>query len=209
MITPKLISMSIASFVALSIMIGCKPSLRSEAEKHHLNDNRDSTQLRFWTELRKICGNAYEGTIVAGPPDDTVFTGKKLLMHVKSCEEARIRIPFYVGEDSSRTWVLTLTESGLQLKHDHRHKDGTPDKVTMYGGISSNFGAKERQFFPADQETAELLPAAIGNIWWVDLVPGEYFSYNLRRVNTDRLFTVRFDLSNAVAAPDKPWGWTD
>jgi hypothetical protein len=26
-------------------------------------------------------------------------------------------------------------EEGLQLKHDHRHEDGTPDEVTMYGGV--------------------------------------------------------------------------
>jgi hypothetical protein len=207
--TPKFLSMVTAALVLISILISCKPSMKPETEKLTLTGNRDSTQVRFWKELVQLCGNAYEGTIISGPANDTVFFGKKLVMHVRSCEETRIRIPFFVGEDSSRTWVLTLSESGLQLKHDHRHQDGTPDKVTMYGGMTSNYGAGDRQLFPADQETADLLPAAIGNIWWIDLVPGEYFSYNLRRVNTDRLFTVRFDLANSVAAPDKPWGWKD
>ncbi|MFM9948009.1 MAG: hypothetical protein ACKV1O_08735 [Saprospiraceae bacterium] len=46
-------------------------------------------------------------------------------------------------------------------------------------------------------------------MWWIDLVPGKYFTYNLRRVNTDRLFTVRFDLEKPIPAPGKPWGWRD
>ena len=130
-------------------------------------------------------------------------------MHVRSCDKNKIRIPFFVGNDSSRTWVLTLDEAGILLKHDHRHTDGSPDKITMYGGHTSHFGSSSRQFFPADQETSDLLPAAIGNIWWIDLVPGEYYAYNLRRVNTDRLFTVRFDITVPIDPPGKPWGWED
>jgi len=171
--------------------------------------SRDTTQMLFWAALQKLCGKAYSGTITAGGENDTVFGGKDLIMHVRACEPNRIRIPFFVGADSSRTWVLTLTPDGIQLKHDHRHKDGTPNEVTMYGGTTSNFGSAIRQFFPADQETADMLPAAIGNIWWIDLVPGKYFSYNLRRVNTPRLFSVRFDFSNYVEPPGKPWGWED
>jgi len=170
---------------------------------------RDSTQLIFWKELQNLCGSAFSGEIVAGGENDTVFGNKDLIMHVRSCSEQRIRIPFFVGADSSRTWVLTLGDAGLELKHDHRHADGTPDEVTMYGGMTSNFGASYRQYFPADQETANMLPAAIGNIWWIDVVPGEYFSYNLRRVNTPRLFSVRFDITRPIETPGAPWGWED
>jgi len=175
-----------------------------------LEMNRDSSQKVFWSELQKLCSNAYTGSIIAGPENDTVFAGKSLVMHVRKCTDGQVRIPFFVGEDSSRTWVLTLNERGILLKHDHRHEDGTSDKITMYGGQSSNFGSPELQFFPADQETAELLPAAIGNIWWFELKPGVYFSYNLRRVNTDRLFSVKFDLSTPLTElPGPPWGWKD
>lgn len=171
---------------------------------------RDTTQLRFWKELQQLCGKAYSGTVIAGAAGDTTFAGKALVMHVRACEPNRIRIPFFVGTDSSRTWVLTLTPDAVQLKHDHRHADGSPDAVTMYGGHSSNFGSATRQLFPADQETANLLPAAIGNIWWIDLVPGKYFTYNLRRVNTDRLFSVQFDLTRPLdAPPGPPWGWKE
>ena len=152
---------------------------------------------------------ASKGSIIAGPANDTTFAGKKLIMHVRKCTENEIKIPFFVGNDSSRTWVLTRTDNGIQLKHDHRHKDGSPDKVTMYGGHTSNFGSKIRQIFPADQETAEMLPAAIGNVWWIDIVPGESYIYNIRRVNTDRLFSVRFDLKTPMENPGPPWGWKD
>lgn len=170
---------------------------------------RDSTQLLFWEALRQLCGNAYEGSIVSGPANDSVFAGKSLVMHVRSCNENKIRIPFFVGTDSSRTWVLTRSGTDLMLKHDHRHEDGSPDKITMYGGVTSNFGAKDRQVFPADQETADLLPPAIGNVWWIDLEVGSHFTYNLRRVYTDRLFSVRFDLTKPVDTPAAPWGWED
>lgn len=163
----------------------------------------------FWNELSKLCGKAFSGSVAAAPADDTTFKDKTLVMHVRSCEDGRIRIPFFVGDDRSRTWVLTKQGDRILLKHDHRHKDGTPDKITMYGGQASNTGSAARQVFPADQETAELLPAAAGNIWWIELAPGEYFTYNLRRIGTDRYFSVRFDLNRAVPAPPAPWGWSD
>ena len=79
-------------------------------------------------------------------------------MSVETCGEKEIRIPFRVGEDRSRTWVLTLTDGGLLFRHDHRHADGTPDKVTMYGGLAAPDGTPLRQSFPADAETARLIP---------------------------------------------------
>jgi hypothetical protein len=163
----------------------------------------------FWAELQKLCGRAFAGTVAAAPADDTVFKGRELVMHVRACEPERIRIPFFVGADKSRTWILTRQKDGrLQLKHDHRHEDGKPDQVTMYGGAATNAGAATRQVFPADQQTADLLPAAASNVWWIELVPGEYFSYNLRRLGTDRYFSVRFDLKTPmVKTPDAPWGW--
>jgi hypothetical protein len=161
----------------------------------------------FWTELQKLCRKAFAGTVAAAPEDDTTFKGEKLVMHVRSCEKNRIRIPFFVGEDKSRTWVLKYQKGRILLKHDHRHEDGTPDKVTMYGGLASNGGTATKQTFPADQETVGVVPAAAANVWWIDLVPGEYFTYNLRRMGTDRYFSIKFDLKTTVQTPAAPWGW--
>jgi len=44
------------------------------------------------------------------------------------CSDKEIRIPFRVGEDKSRTWILSLDDRGLLFRHDHRHADGTPEK---------------------------------------------------------------------------------
>ena len=163
----------------------------------------------FWKELEKLCGKAYAGAVVAAPADDTTFKDKALVMHVRSCEKDRIRIPFVVGDDRSRTWILTRREDRLLLKHDHRHADGKPDTVTMYGGSTTSVGMPTRQMFPADQETVNVIAAAATNVWWIDLVPGEYFTYNLRRLGSERHFSIKFDLKKAVTAPEAPWGWKD
>ena len=163
----------------------------------------------FWKELEKLCGKAYAGAVVAAPAEDTTFKDKTLVMHVRSCEKDRIRIPFVVGEDRSRTWILTRKDDRLLIKHDHRHEDGKPDAVTMYGGSTTSVGMPTRQMFPADQETVNVIPAAATNVWWIDLVPGEYFTYNLRRLGSERHFSIRFNLKNTVRAPEAPWGWKD
>lgn len=164
----------------------------------------------FWTELQKLCGQAFGGTVAAAPVDDTTFKDKELVMHVRSCEKNRIRIPFFVGTDRSRTWVLTRQKSGrILLKHDHRHEDGKPDKITMYGGLTTSSGAADRQMFPADQETADIIPAAAANVWWIDLAAGDFFSYNLRRMGSERYFSIKFDLKKEIPAPEAPWGWKD
>jgi hypothetical protein len=159
----------------------------------------------FWHQLENLCGSAFAGQVVAAPEGDTLFAGKPLIMHVRACEDGRIRIPFMVGDDRSRTWVLTRHADKICLKHDHRHADGSEDRVTQYGGTATHTGTATRQLFPADQQTADLLPAATANVWWIDLEPGVHFTYNLRRMGTDRLFSVRFDLTEAVPAPPAPW----
>lgn len=190
LITAKLV---VASCVILSPVFGQTPAEPANAV--------------FWRELQKLCGKAYTGTVAAAPADDTTFKNKSLVMHVRSCEENRIRIPSVVGEDRSRTWVLTRSKQGLLLRHDHRHEDGTPDKTTNYGGLTTNSGLPTRQVFPADQETTNTLPAAAPNVWWIELVPGDYFSYNLRRMGSERYFSIKFDLKTPVTAPEAPWGW--
>lgn len=162
--------------------------------------------VQFWNNLKSHCGRAYEGEIIAGaiPGDD--FSGKKLVMHVRTCEGNTIRIPFFVGDDRSRTWVLTLDKDNLiLLKHDHRLEDGSEDQITQYGGHTTNTGLTDIQFFPADQETADLISYASNNIWWIT-VDEKSFTYNLRRIGSDRLFSVKFDLTKEVEIPPAPWG---
>ena len=190
-----------ALLLGLIFVFGSSQSLFAQAKTIAGSDT-------FWTELQKLCGKAFAGTVAAAPADDTTFKDKELVMHVRACEKNRIRIPFFVGADKSRTWVLTRQKDGrILLKHDHRHEDGTPDKVTMYGGLTTSSGMATRQVFPADQQTVNVLPAAATNVWWIDLAAGDYFSYNLRRMGSERYFSIKFDLKREVKAPEAPWGW--
>ena len=168
--------------------------------------DKSETQ-QFWQSLTELCGKSFEGQLEL-PEDDAQFGGKRLIMHVRSCSDTIIKIPFFVGDDRSRTWVFTLQDSRLQLKHDHRHEDGSSDEITMYGGTSTNEGQMGLQVFPADQETKELIPAASSNVWWVTILDTEY-TYNLRRLGTERVFRVVFDLTKEVSTPEAPWGWKD
>lgn len=161
----------------------------------------------FWKELSKHCGKTFEGKITEGGKEGDGFTGKRLVMHVKKCTDTQILIPFNVGENRSRTWILTKDANGLiQLKHDHRKEDGSDDEVTMYGGKNNNKGSKEIQIFPADEETRTLLPHAASNVWWITLNDKTY-TYNLKRLGTPRVFTVDFDLTKTIKTPKKSWGW--
>lgn len=163
----------------------------------------------FWNTLKEHCGKSYEGEIVAGGKEGDGFVGEKLVMHVRSCEDKTIRVPFFVGEDKSRTWVFTMTDKKLiRLKHDHRHKDGSEDTITQYGGLSPNTGLANVQFFPADQQTADLISYASHNVWWVTIGKTS-FTYNLRRIGSDRFFSVKFDLTKEVKTPSAPWGSKD
>ena len=164
-----------------------------------------ANHLLFWEKLEQHCGKAYAGKVVTAPvPKD--FQQQELLMHFKSCGEGQIQIPFVVGENRSRTWIFTLNNNSIQLKHDHRDEDGSPDDITMYGGTSSNTGFVNMQYFPADQETTDLIPYAAGNVWWVS-INDSTFTYNLRRVSSDNPIRVEFDLTEEVTAPEAPWGW--
>src|SRR5690606_38466989 len=91
-------------------------------------DDQASPTDTYWASLSSLCGKAFAGAVEEGPAGDTAYTGKELVMHVRACDDSTILIPFHVGEDRSRTWVLTRTVDGLRLKHDHRHADGSEDQ---------------------------------------------------------------------------------
>ncbi|MFP5380479.1 MAG: hypothetical protein ACLGHP_12180 [Vicinamibacteria bacterium] len=175
----------------------------------------------FLAAIARHCSQAFAGRIVANAPDPTApppaapdpFEGQTLVMHVRGCADPtrRIEIPFHVGEDRSRTWILTRTPDGLRLKHDHRHEDGSDDAVTLYGGDTAGPGSATRQEFPVDAESIAMferegLNASVRNTWAMEIEPGERFLYELSRPG-GRMFQVEFDLTAPVAVPPTPWGW--
>lgn len=181
--------------LALLIIAGCS----SEAS---VNDPQEA----FWSRLQDLCGQAYAGSMTAGNDSDSSFASQSMVMHVRECGDETIKIPFHVGEDRSRTWVLSQTPDGLRLKHDHRHEDGSEDDVTQYGGDTRDAGTASTQHFAADAFTADLLPAAASNVWTMEVHPDSIFAYALRREAEGRHFRVEFDLTQPVEAPPAPWG---
>jgi hypothetical protein len=109
----------------------------------------------------------------------------------------------HVGENRSRPWVIRRTPTGLRLKHDHRHEDGSEDAVTQYGG-GSRIADGLSVDFDADEYTAKLLPISASNIWTMAVEPGKTFTYGLRREAMPRRFRVEFDLSKPAPPPPPP-----
>lgn len=166
-------------------------------------------QQIFFDRLRSLCGNAFQGRVTTSDSADADFAASRLVMHVRTCSANEVRIPFHVGDDHSRTWVISRTTNGLRLKHVHRHADGSEDALSRYGGDTVTIGTARRQEFPADAESRSLFmregnPQSITNIWAVEVARGEVFAYELRRPN--RHLRVEFDLRQPVSPPPAPWG---
>ena len=168
------------------------------------------TQDAFFSSIRAHCGKAYEGKVSVDNQPSSAFDAR-LVMFVRKCSDSQLQIPFYVGDNASRTWLITKTGSGLNLKHDHRHEDGSHDTVTMYGGHTVDAGYNEIQSFPVDEYSRQLfakegLPQSITNTWQMYIYE-DVFSYRL--VREGREFRVDFDLTKAITPPPAPWGYVD
>lgn len=192
--TTKVLAIAIVAFGSLG---ACS---RPDGQSVAMVDPADA----YLDALRAHCGQAFEGQLIDPQPTDSAMLGQRLVMHVRGCGDT-VRIPFHVGENRSRTWVFTRTATGVRLKHDHRHEDGTEDRITQYGGDAREGGTAESMAFAADSATATLIPAARTNVWTVEITPTR-FVYQLRREETDRRFRVEFDLTRPVDPPPAPWG---
>ena len=158
-----------AIFVAMSVLAGCATTAPV--------DPRDA----FMATLQGMCGQRFEGALAYAIDPNSEFRGKKISTEVV-CTAAGVRMPVLVGEDRSRTWIFTRPAAGLELRHDHRHLDGSPDAVTMYGGMAKEGGTARSQAFLADAATARMVPGAETNVWTVSLSEdGKVLSYRLER----------------------------
>ena len=165
-------------------------------------------QDAFMASLNALCGQRFLGRVMTTDAADADFASSRLVMHVRDCSTDEVRIPFHVGDDRSRTWVISRNDDGgLTLKHDHRDPEGNPDGLHWYGGDTTAAGTANRQEFPVDEFSIELFNAgnaavSTTNVWAVEVHPGRIFAYELRRAN--RHLRVEFDLTQPlipVAAP--------
>jgi len=169
-----------------------------------------SPQDDFFDRLGALCGQAFAGKMTHfSRPGDNGWLDREVIIHVRECSENEIKIPLHVGENRSRTWVVTREDGLLRLKHDHRHEDGSEDDVTWYGGHTTDPGRAWRQTFPVDAYSQALflahgLEPSIENFWSMEVHPGEMFGYEL--VRSRRMFRAEFDLTRPVEPPPAPWG---
>ncbi len=141
-------------------------------------DSRDA----FFNTISAFCGDTFvgEGTYPDDPEHDLIAT--ELRAHLSSCDENSIHIDLYRngGETWHATWILEKREAGLHLYHDHAgDRDDAEDVLTGYGGYADDRGSATRQYFPADEHTAEILPEAVTNVWMMEVneEAGEFIYY--------------------------------
>lgn len=158
---------------------------------------QDNDLARFFENLSGFCGFSYSGEVVHPDEPPRGFTDP-LVAHFTICEEDKIHIPFHVGENTSRTWMLTLSDEGLLFKHDHRYPDGTPERMTDYGGWATDEGTSLKQYFPADEHTISLRDNLRSHIWVIELDENmTTFSYSLY-LYEHLYFRADFDLTSPI-----------
>lgn len=198
-----------ATLAVMALLVACAQQIPMRSTTAATTAvKQESTQKKFFDALARHCGKSFAGRMVSTDAADAYMASKATAMHISTCSADEIRIPFHVGDNRSRTWVLTRTEKDLRLKHDHRHEDGREDAITQYGGDTATDGSATRQEFPVDAEsitlfTANNMQVSTTNVWAVE-IDATRFAYELRRAG--RWFRVEFDLTKPIATPPPAWG---
>lgn len=161
--------------------------------------------------LQSLCGKSFQGNVVSQDPQDADWRKETLVLGPVHCSQSHnhFEMPLAVGENKSRTWIITQHKSSLELRHQHLLDDGSIDPVSDYGGFSSKnfhtsvFSPEEnwQADFPADTKTIEIfktngLTQSIRNIWSLKISPDKTLTYELNREG--RHFRAEFDLANPL-----------
>lgn len=142
-----------------------------------------------------------------------MLTGSEdLLVHFRECDAGEVRIPFHVeveatGEwNRSRTWYVMTAADGLELRHDHRERDGSESTSTWYGGFTLAEGTATRQDFSSPERTAA---AGVPVGWRIEIGPDAFFRYGTTYAG-DYDWMIEFDLSSPVdGVIPEAWGARD
>jgi hypothetical protein len=155
-------------------------------------------EAAFIKNLASLCGKSFRGQETYMQPGRESWADKDFVMHVTVCEEDKVHIPFHLSDDHSRTWMFIVENDRLRFRHDHRHEDGTPEDLTLYGGYADGTGNAYRQHFPADEYTVDLLVDTLQRQWNVVLSEDmSNFSYQLQ-YKGEIVFQADFDLTNPI-----------
>lgn len=184
----------------LFLFFACGPGGRSaEGEAPPLAiAGLSGPEAGFIQNLSGLCGKSFRGRETFMAEGRESWSDKHLIMHVTLCEPGMVHIPFHIDDDTSRTWMFMVEDNRLRFRHDHRHPDGTPETLTLYGGYSDGKGTAFRQHFPADEFTIDLLTDTLRRQW--NIVMDEAmtnFSYQLQ-YGDELMFQADFDLTSPL-----------
>jgi hypothetical protein len=192
---------------ALLLLAGCAADAPAPPAPPALHAGLAPEQEAFWAALQAHCGNAYRGRV----SDATAYYAPNVqgdaVIHFMDCDAERIHVPFHLGDNRSRNWIVTRAGGTLRLKHDHRHEDGTEEEISQYGGDAPSPGLPHRQIFPADEHTATILPQRADNFWFLHFVDDSTLHYGVHWPMQGHSVRFEFDLANPVPPPPRPWGY--
>lgn len=202
---PKQVKPWLAALVMIGTLGACAPAAN--------NSNADlvAEQSAFMQQFQPYCGQAFRATIVQDNQPSPAWD-HPLVVHIRDCEDNVVRMPLHVGDDRSRTWVLTQHPGYIDFQHIHLHEDGSADAVSPYGGQTLASGSATIQAFPVDDASKALfiengLDVSVANTWTIQFVDAQTMSYKLSRPG--RIFEVQVDLSQPIDLPPPAWGYHD
>ncbi len=153
----------------------------------------DPVHEAFFANLSGLCGETFMGDGVYPDDPDHPLVDTGLRNYVSECTDDLVRIELYrnEGEYWHGAWVLEKRAGGLHLFHDHLGDERTEEDLDGashgYGGYASLDGTATRQYFPADDVTAEMIPPAATNVWMMEMDLDEgTFVYYLERDDEPR-----------------------
>jgi len=151
----------------------------------------ETPQELFFNNLLALCGEEFVGGSTYPEDDDHALVGTELRVHIETCTSDVINVNLFRDSDTwHATWILEKRENGLHLYHDHIGDKDYPEgeePLTGYGGYADGRGSATRQYFPADDHTAEILPEASTNVWMMDMdLENGIFVYYLERHDEPR-----------------------
>ncbi len=156
----------------------------------------------FWKTLQPACGKLLPGDMLSRRSADRDWRRAGVSLDVVECSREGVRMVLAVGDDRSRSWILTPQDGGILFRIDRA--EGTGPGVTGYGGLSTEGADAMRQIFPTDDVTKEIfternLVLALDNVWSLTLDPESgHLTYEVERTSGGR--KMRFDLNAGGAA---------
>ena len=184
-------------FLIYFVLTGCETQPESagtseDAEKDVINEHT----IGFFNELKEYCGYSFEGETIYPVDKDHLLTTASLEIEFDTCSDSVLRIPFHINDESTRVWIISVTDRGnLKLQHEHLRDDNLADDGNLYGGFADDSGTRYQQRFPADAETIGMYPDAKTNVWSIEIdTLANSLIYDLKRNNEQR-FRASFDLS--------------